>query len=550
MAAAFFGTFFCKFAPIETTFTMRFFRFFILLMAMAAVSCSHRSETYRQLVVVDSLLLGHNYEDSALSILKNIEPQTVEDTAYYNIIKTAAYYRSETPTKTFDGINTSIKYYTDNYDARKLAYAFYYKAIIFIDSDSIVTEIIPLLKKAEQYAERTTDFRLLDRIYSALTFANAHFGEFEESLNCAHKELFYSQKTKDNYCKAYALTNLSILHHCLFPNTDSARYYIQQCKMFADKVDTKDKALLYNYIGESLKYDNPFIAKQYFSESLKYNKLSEAYLNLAKMYYDEKLFDVAQKYCDSALINPSLQSKKETFLLMAEHFYKNNDIGQYRNAVERIMETQAQVSQEKENRKMLELQKKFDYEKLQSSYHKRVAMLCMTIVFLVIVAVLLYRIRVRSIENRRIAAELKYNKTQKELALTEERIATLQTDKKSSAMELAALKRKVEALRDTMRQNIQQGRKMYDELCANASPLGWSDSDLLCLFDYLSTLAPEFVSRLDTDYDGLNNGQKLFVIVEQYLKKSDFEICQMFGLEKSSLYNKRNRIVKKRVSAA
>ena len=174
----------------------------------------------------------------------------------------------------------------------------------------------------------------------------------------------------------------------------------------------------------------------------------------------------------------------------------------------------------------------------------------MTIVFLVIVAVLLYRIRVRRIENRRIAAELKYNKTQKELALTEERIATLQTDKKSSAMELAALKRKVEALRDTMRQNIQQGRKMYDELCANASPLGWSDSDLLCLFDYLSTLAPEFVSRLDTDYDGLNNGQKLFVIVEQYLKKSDFEICQMFGLEKSSLYNKRNRIEKKRVVSA
>ena len=74
------------------------------------VACSSKNSAYKQLVMVDSLLLDHNYEDSALSILKKIEPQTKEDTAYYNILKTAADYNEYVEINSLENIDYSIKY--------------------------------------------------------------------------------------------------------------------------------------------------------------------------------------------------------------------------------------------------------------------------------------------------------------------------------------------------------------------------------------------------------------------------------------------------------
>ncbi len=101
------------FASINTDIQMnRRIMAIVAAVVLFMVACAPKNDTYRQLVVVDSLLLGHNYEDSALSILKNIEPQTKEDTAYYNILKTAVDYDKYEEINSFDKVDYSIKYYT------------------------------------------------------------------------------------------------------------------------------------------------------------------------------------------------------------------------------------------------------------------------------------------------------------------------------------------------------------------------------------------------------------------------------------------------------
>lgn len=527
---------------------MRFFRFFILLMAMAAVSCSHRSETYRQLVQVDSVLFA-NFPDSAKSLLRGITPETEADSAYYNILKTQTDYLLHITEYDFSHINYSINYYQKHCNTQKLANAYYYKAMIDVDHDLLTKETVLLLKEAEKLSEETIDNALKYKICSALAYSNGTLGNYDESLKYAKKEYLFARKLNNNSDIAYGLLRLSTNYErCGM--LDSSKYYINECNKLVQYINNDDKAFVYSLLGESYMSTDIDSAQHYFIRTLEHKKSSIAYQNLMEIYFAKNDSATAKLYRDSALMLAWNKGKIAIYAELAQKYYDNSDIENLKNVTDQILSTHEDILAEDQNKFLLEMQRKFDFELQRQKFRSRVAFTVLFCVLVVAVLVLLYRIRVRRIENRRIAAELKYNKTQKELALTEERIATLQTDKKSSAMELAALKRKVEALRDTMRQNIQQGRKMYDELCVNASPLGWSDSDLLCLFDYLSTLAPEFVSRLDTDYDGLNNGQKLFVIVEQYLKKSDFEICQMFGLEKSSLYNKRNRIVKKRVSAA
>ena len=528
---------------------MKAFKMILPLLLAVNFACSHKSETYKLLVEVDSLILGHYNSDSAIHILKKIEPKGKEESAYYNILEAAASFRGENPVKSFDGINASIKYYTDNYDARKLAYAYYYKSTIFINIDSVNREMIPLFKNAEQHALKTTDYHLLNRIYSGLSFINTIFAEDDEALKCAHKELKYAQKLNNNYCIAYALMNLTVIHYNMAHDTDSVAYYIRQCEALADNVETEDKFFIYNYIGLTLMQNNPSTAKYYFSNALKYNKRNEPYLNLARIHLAEHKYEEAIKYCDSALLlKQTAQSRKETNELLADIYYKNKDIEQYKSATDKMIENQAKLSREKENRKLLELQQKFDFEKQRAEYDikiQRLGGILGLTAFISLIVFLLYRIRIRQTENKRMASELRYKKLKSNLVLYEERIAGLETEKKSQSKELDALKEKAAELKSAVMRNLQHGHNLYDQLTRGESAANWSDYDLLCLLDFVSTINPEFTLALENNYNDLNVSQKLFHVVSNLLQKSDFEICQMLGLEKQSLRNKRNRISKK-----
>lgn len=530
------------------------------------LACSPKSETFKQLVIVDSLLLEHNNVDSALPILENIEPITEEDSAYYNILKVSAAYRSENPIKNFDEINASIHYYSINYDARKLAYAYYYKTTIFFNADSIVAEVLSLLKKAEQQAEKTVDYRLLNRIYSALTSANAWCGEFNEAFNYAHKELVYAEKLNDNYCKAYALMNLAILHYYLSPNTDSSAYYIQQCKTFANEVEYKDKSFIYNYIGQTLMETDTSSAKQYFVDALKYNKISVAYLNLAKMYYNNNQYDIALQYCDSALIAPSLQSRKDAYTLMAEHYYKNNDIKQYKNTTERIAETQAKISLEKENRKMLELQKKFDYEKQKAEYNKKKMLLSLVIsimTVLLVVVILLHKLKEHKIRERDLALENQNAQLYNELMLMttnedfyKKQIIELENENQNLSSQkinlsrtiannkahITILQNKVEELNKQKYEYIETGKLIYHKIEQNQPITMLDEKWANCVYYFIFNMQGEI-------FDGYNNltvSDKIFLITDVFLKKSDVEIAKILAVSTGTVRSRRSKIKRKK----
>ena len=99
-----------------------------------------------------------------------------------------------------------------------------------------------------------------------------------------------------------------------------------------------------------------------------------------------------------------------------------------------------------------------------------------------------------------------------------------------------------------MQINLQHGHDLYDKLKNCESAINWSDFDILCLLDFVNTTNQEFVIYIEANYNRLNNSQKLFLVADELLGKTDNEICQIFGLEKQSLRNKRNRIRKKNIA--
>ena len=381
--------------------------FFLVFAAIIMAACSQKSNSYKQLVVIDSLLLGHNMDDTAVLLLRSVEPRNQEDTAYYNILMSAAEYDQDWKIKSLDPLNYSIDYYTTHPDNLKLANAYYYKALYYMSSDIYTEDVAVLLKKAEQLGNGTNNLRLFNRIYATISIINTVRGEFDEALKYSDKECTTAKKLRDNYCIAYALMARSMIYKAIKLN-DSSEYYIMQCKVLADNLENEDRAFLYNYLGECFMYENLAAAKKYLYDALKYTKLPDTYANLAKVYYKECQDEIAERYCDSALVNASYAVKKEILSLMADISYENKKIDKYKKATDKLIETLDLKIQRIEQSRLLELQKKYDFEKQRAEYERKQWMLYTAIgllALLFLLGVILHKLRLQKIRNHDLELE-------------------------------------------------------------------------------------------------------------------------------------------------
>ena len=135
-----------------------------------AAACSKKSEAYRQLEHIDSVLFA-NFPDSAKSLLRGIAPETEADSAYYNILKTQTNYLLYSTDYDFRDIDFSIKYYQKHYNAQKLSNAYYYMAITSYTKGNIKESILNY-KKAEEMADKTMNKHDQYKIAEGLSFIN------------------------------------------------------------------------------------------------------------------------------------------------------------------------------------------------------------------------------------------------------------------------------------------------------------------------------------------------------------------------------------------
>ena len=520
---------------------MKPFKIVLVLLLAACFSCSKKNEVYRLLVEVDSVLYA-NYPDSAKTMLRGITPQTSADSAYYNILKTQTDYLLHATEYDFTDIDFSINYYQKHHDAQKLANAYYYKAMIDVDHDLLTKETALLLKEAEKLSEETYDNNLKNKICSALAYSNGILGNYVESLKYSKKEYYYAKKLNNSRDIAYGLLRLST-NYLKNGMTDSSEYCIVECKRLVQYINDGDKAFVYSLLGESFMRTNIDSAQIYFTAALKHKKLSSAYRCLMDIYFAKNDSATANLYCDSALMFTWNKERIAIYAELAQKYFDCKDIKGLKNVTDNIISTHYEILLEDQNKYLLELQRKYDLDLL---HHKiRTRMVLASIVL--ILFILLHRIRVRRVENKRIKAELDYSKAKNTLALLEERITVLESEKKSKTKELSVLKEKAENLKNEIQANLQHGHDLYDKLKRGESVIAWSDFDILCMLDFFGTINQEFVACLDNDYKDLNASQKLFLTVDFLMEKEDHIVGKMLGLEKQSLWNKRNRIAKKRV---
>lgn len=533
----------------------------LIIAAFIATACNNKSQTHKQLERIDSLLLGNNLVDTAVVLLCDVEPKTQEDTAYYNILMSAAEYGQEWKINSLDAINYSIDFYSKKADKLKLANAYYYKALYFIGLQKYDENAAVLLKKAEQLAENTGNVRLLNRIYSALTIVNGTKGEYIEALKYSDKECATAKMLRDNYCLAYAFMARSTTYKATHYN-DSSEYYIMQCKSLADNIEGEDKAFFYNYLGECFMQDNPVAAKKYFNDALKYLKLSDAYANLAKIYYAEHLDEIAERYCDSALVDARIAVRNETLELMAKKSYESGNLDKYKQASEELIKTLKYKIQRNEQSRVLELQRKYDFEKQRAEYKRKQWLLYSAIGLLVglcALVLILYKLRLQKIRNRELELENANSLLYSEITDLNNKIATCKSNIEnlqlltnsdnttgtyySNNEKISQLNTRLNILNNKQLSYYEKGAKIFQLIELNLPITKYNNDWADCVY-YFNTKYPEHT--IFEEYTGLTISDKIFIIIAVFLKKNDEDIERILAISPVTIRSRRSKIRKKK----
>ena len=536
----------------------------ILLIVFLITSCSKKSEIYQQLVNADSLLYK-NLVDSANNVLKEIEPKTKEDSAYFFVLKAETTYRKQN-TPDSNQINFSIKFYENHNDNRKLANAYYYKVCTFIRINKISNEAFILLKKAEQLAEKISDDDLKDKIYSGLCYVNYAKNQTEEALKYAYKEYSCAKKLNCRRDIAYALLRLSTLYNNI-KQKDSAEYYIMQCKALVKEVDNNDKAFIYKILGWCFMDDNPDAALKYFQTSLKYKKYSETYKNLAEIYYAKKDTQNWKKYCDSALIDIWYEEKIDILSNIAEKNYNDKNLTAYKQTNDKILKTMQDLYHFEKENYTLEIQKKFDFEKQKSGFEKQIWFMFGIIGILIAVCatvVMFYKQKVHKIqekntklENDNLRLYTKQEELNTQINTYNEQITFLkkQKDELSSESEnlssiildyedmILQLETKVSGLNTQNSKYLETGKLIFETMKNNRPISDYKENWANCVFYFEFTYPDQ--TTIFNQFSNLNIGNKIFIIADDYMKKNDTELSDIFSISESTVRSRRTKMKEK-----
>ena len=523
-----------------------------LILVFVAVGCSKKSEPYKQLEQVDTVLFC-NFPDSAKNMLRGITPENTEDSAYYNILKTRTDYLLCATEYDFSHIDFSINYYKKHYNAQKLSDAYYYKAMIDIDHDSLTQKTILLLKEAEKIAEETSDYNLKNKISSALSYSNGILGNYSESLKYARKEYFYANELNNNRDIAYGLLRLSTVYErCGM--MDSSKYYIKECNKLVQYINNDDKAFVYSLLGESYMYSNTDSAQKYFMAALKHKKLSAAYQNLMEIYFAKNDSATAKRYCDSALMSACNRQKIAIYSELARKYYDNNDIENLKNITDKIINTHDEILIEDQNKFFLEMQRKFDFEKQKIEYSRNVSICISAILVLCAICVILH-LRHKHEKQKTIQKELEWENRNLQLfndlceakrTITDYELHIKNLESENS--KLAELSDNQEYL-NTKRhiaEVLEIGHNIYHKIVNNECIINDKDYWIHCIFYCIYSDFPKVKEALN-HYKSLSTDEKIFVMVDESFTKKDTDIAGILSISPVTVRTRRTKLKSKLV---
>lgn len=349
----------------------------LLILFVQIILCISCDSGRREVILSESESLLDTDPDSALSVLSSIlYPEELSEKAYnrYALLKIQAEYKSYQDITSDSTILSVRDYYLEKKDYHNTALSSYYCGCYYKECGN-KENAMRYFQEANEYAEKGDDFNLKGLIRNAIGVILLNQFDIERAvMNFKESASFYKQAGNlKNELITYVQTGDCFQYS---EQPDSALFYYVKCLHLADKENLSQEqslvrqnlGILYAQKGELTK------AIQYLNEALEYtsdyDNQIKIYLSLLELYSVNNQDDLANVYRERLLLKKDsikdIYVKANLLQVLSE---KEEQLKNYPEALayhKIYAENLLQVIDINLDKRLLELDKKYNYEKIRS----------------------------------------------------------------------------------------------------------------------------------------------------------------------------------------
>lgn len=507
--------------------------FLLCVFTLMACTDSQHSKMYKDLVVVDSLLMKE-LPDSALKELTSIGMPAENDKecrAYYGLLMTQARYLLYMKVDHSADIDYAIKYYKEVNDINKLARALHWKAGQMIEAGKYL-EAMKAEKDAETIVDKEKDPMLSIKIYNILGWLNENTGNYHLAKEYALKVLKQTEniRKKDriaysHYCIASIYTKLG--------ETDSALYHIEKSMLLLDYVKTMKPSIIYQ---AALCYRNTRQwdkAEQLVKKGMDINPNAEFESLLGDIYIQTGRDDEGVAILQRLLPELEGSDKWQSMQLIEDVMMKQGRHVEAAKLQEEIMLLKDSINKEQKTAEALAVQKEYERKVKadkaridnEPSWQQYVAVggACTLLV------ALLFWVWYRFFLKRKHAKV----------------ITAVKEENERKAEEIACLNEKLGKDRERIAKAVMHGEVLYNKLINKEKHIIKDNTDYADIVEYYRTINPTFILAKEMMYEGLTPYNLCILIMSEALGMDDDTICQICNINNGALRTQKSRINKK-----
>lgn len=405
----------------------------ILLFAGIVVSCSNEQQSILDIKHTEALLETH--PDSALGMLKKIDPKTLSTSEYarYCLLMTEALGKNQIPITSDSLISVAVEYFNDKSAKDIKAKTYFYAGWVNQEMQN-AKQAMEYFLKAADFAEDGKDYKLQFLIYYYL--GDLYFQEnlYDSALRMNKQAFKYSKLLGNKSYMVYALRNTALAYSGKGRNDSSIIYYSKAIGLLP-KSDSVTLATLLNEIGGKYNLKGDYsraiqCVNKAISMNPPYSELLYSYITKAHTYFNSSQCDSAYYYYNKTKESSNLNTK-------AESLYKLSNIERMRGNILKALDynnayLQCRDSIEKQSRSemIIKMQNIYQHKKTvekiqyltleknqQRTFIYLISAISVSVLLLLITILLLYRSR-KERQTRELELTVQKEKEEVQIAKT------------------------------------------------------------------------------------------------------------------------------------
>ncbi|GHT58226.1 hypothetical protein AGMMS50239_02380 [Bacteroidia bacterium] len=389
----------------------------IFLILFTLFSCSRQKGVKNIISKAENSI--EQQPDSALQLLNTVLfPEDLSKSLFnkYNLLLLQAKDKNDKDIVSDTVIFAVKAYYVRKKDYPNAALAAFYCGRVWHEQKN-TDKASEAYQEAGEWADKTKDYNLKGLIQGNWGILHREHSSYEKAIELNKNAVAMYDKAQNYRNKAGAL---KLIGDCfvLSEKIDSAFYYYNEgialadsCKMVDLQLSIKNNMGV-TYMGEG--FYEP--AKKLFNEALAFSNDSveqaRILLNIAQVYVLEDNMDSVNLYLDKALALPVSDPwlMRTSYLLRSKIEEKNNHYPEALKYYKEYYHSTINVFDSEKNNKLLEIQGKYDYEKLKNSQNrliiKQQKILIILSLVLIVAGIIIFASYRRSAQNKRIMLDL------------------------------------------------------------------------------------------------------------------------------------------------